>query len=99
MFIPFIAEEIIKANAENKSDAGEGGKGRVELAVLELAKEGGREAGVAAELDQTHRSAQTEVLQLVADVVFVECFFEVGSDHAVRPFLLFDWSGSFSGRE
>jgi hypothetical protein len=99
MFIPFIAEEIIKANAENKSDAGEGGKGRVELAVLKLGKEGGREAGVAAELDQTHLSAQTEVLQLVADVVFVECFFEVGSDHAVRPFLLFDWSGCFSGRE
>lgn len=47
-----IGEEVIDADIEDHGDAGEGGEGRDELAILELGEHGGGDAGVAAEVHE-----------------------------------------------
>lgn len=83
--IPFIAEEMIEADAEDQSDAGESRERRVKLAVFQLGEESGRKAGVTAELDEAHFTAHTEMLELVSDVITIERFLDMWSNHGNRP--------------
>lgn len=95
--LAFVAEEMLEPDAENEGNAGKSGQSGIELAVLELGEERGGKSGMAAEFDKAHFAAESQMLDLVADVILIQSLFEMGSDHAVRPFLTGFAIGDFQG--
>ena len=75
----FRLEEIGEVATEDHGNAGEVAQGGDDAAGFELGEEAGREAGVAAEFDESHGTLETEAADSFADTFFRdECFGGVG---------------------
>src|SRR6266852_5316279 len=77
----FIIEKVFESDAENQRDARKRRERGIQLAVLEFGKQSGRKPGVAAEFDEAHLAAKTQLLQLVTDVVMIKSFFQMLGNH------------------
>jgi hypothetical protein len=73
--LAFVAEEMLEPDAENEGNAGKSRQTGIEFAVLELGEERWGKSGVAAEFDKAHFAAESQMLDLVADVISIQSLF------------------------